>query len=78
MQAIRTRYFGPSNVRGSRIQAKCEAKTIFTPYDHSLNIEDNHITAREALVKALGWTSPHYKPMACGRFDNDYFHVFTN
>lgn len=78
MQAIRTRYFGPSNVKGSRIQAKCEAKTIYVSYDHALNIEENHVAAREALLAAMGWTSPYYEPMVCGGFDNDYYHVFTN
>ena len=38
MQAIRTRYIGPTNTRDSRIQAKCEAKTIYVSYDHALTI----------------------------------------
>lgn len=76
MQAIRTRYFGPSNVKGSRIQAKCDAKTIYVPYDHALDIQGNHDAARQALVEALGWNGPHYMPMVSGCFDNDYYHVF--
>ena len=42
MQAIRTKYFGPTNSRGSCIQAKCEARTIYMPYRHELDIYENH------------------------------------
>lgn len=77
MQAIRTRYIGPSNVKGSRIQAKCEAKTIYVSYDHALNIDENHNAARQALVRLMGWDSPYYAPMVSGCFENDYYHVFT-
>lgn len=77
MQAIRTRYIGPTNSRGSRIQAKCEAKTIYVRYDHALNIEENHEAACKALVQSMGWTSPYYTAMCSGVFDGDHYHVFT-
>ncbi|CAB4140590.1 hypothetical protein UFOVP669_48 [uncultured Caudovirales phage] len=78
MQAIRTRYIGPSNVKGSRIQAKCEAKTIYVSYEHALNIEENHKAACAALVAKMKWDTPYYPPMVCGVFDGDYYHVFTS
>jgi len=56
MQAIITKYIGPTNTRGSRIQAKCEAKTIYVGYDHSLNAEGNHVAAAKELAEKLGWT----------------------
>ena len=77
MQAIRTRYIGPTNSRGSRIQAKCEAKTIYVSYDHALNIDENHDAARQALVEAMGWDSSFYAPMVSGVFDGDHYHVFS-
>lgn len=77
MQAIRTRYYGQSNVRGSRIQAKCEARTIYVPYDHALDLHDNHVAAREALLDVMGWRGDYYAGMTCGEFGGDYYHAFT-
>lgn len=55
MQAIQTRYFGPSNVRGSRIKATCAATSITVGYDHALNSEKNHEAAAIALIAKMGW-----------------------
>lgn len=76
MQAIRTRYIGPTNTKPSKIQAKCEAKTIYVYYDHGLNIDENHAAACAALVAKLGWNTPHYPPMVSGVFAGDHYHVF--
>jgi hypothetical protein len=76
MQAIRTRYHGPTNSRGSRISAKCEAGTVSVTYDDALNLAENHQAACEALLTKLGWTTPAgYKPMHAGQFDGDWFWV---
>ena len=53
MQAITTTYHGPTDTRGSRITARCEAGSITVPYDHSAY--DAHTVAFVALVKKLGW-----------------------
>lgn len=57
MKAIRTKYLGPSNVKGSRIKATDEdgnSKTI--PYDHATaGVEARHAKAAKALVDKLGW-----------------------
>lgn len=58
-QAIKTQYFGPGNVRGSRIKATCDAGSITVDYDHALNVTDNHVAACEALLKRLGWSQPY-------------------
>ena len=79
MQAIRTRYYGPSNVRGSRIKAQCEAGSITVHYDHALDIEGNHVAAREALLNKLNWRPAQgraYTPMVVGFFGHDGYHVF--
>lgn len=55
-QAICTKYFGPTNSRGSRIQAKsASGKTITVPYDHALDAFENHEKAAKALCKKLDW-----------------------
>ena len=81
MQAIRTRYFGPSNVRGSRIQAKCEARTLYMPYDHALNLDGNHRAACEALLTVMGWIPEHgraYTARVGGVFNHDYYWIALN
>lgn len=55
MQAITTRYFGPGNVKGARVKAACQAKSITLPWDHSLNFAANHLVAAKALATDLGW-----------------------
>ena len=55
MQAIITKYIPRTDTKGSRIQAKCEAKTIYFSYDYALNTEGNHIAAARELIKKLGW-----------------------
>lgn len=77
MQAIRTRYICQTNNRGSRIQAKCEAKTLYVSYDDALNIEENHAMACRALLRAMSWDTPFYTPTVAGVFEGDHYHVFT-
>lgn len=55
MQAIQTRYFGPTNVRGSRIKATASAGSITVGYDHALNSEKNHEAAAIALIAKMEW-----------------------
>jgi hypothetical protein len=55
MQAIKTAYLGPTNVRGSRIKASCAAGSITLHYDDSLNSDANHKTAAKALIDKLAW-----------------------
>ena len=74
MQAIRTRYHGPTNTTGSCIRAKCEAGSVRFSYDYSLNIYDNHKAACSKLREKLGWD--RYPEMICGEFDGDHYHVF--
>lgn len=64
MQAIQTRYLGPTNYRGSRIKATADAGSITVGYDHSKNMgEDVHRVAAEALLVKLGWDTAHgYRP----------------
>lgn len=54
-QVIRTKWLGPTNFMGSRVKASCEAGSITLPWDSSLDVDDNHIKAIEALQEKLGW-----------------------
>ena len=54
-QAIVTKYIGPTNFRGARIKARAAAGTLTIPYDHALNIEQNHAKAAKAFALKLKW-----------------------
>jgi hypothetical protein len=60
MQAIVTKFLGPTNSRGSRIKATASAASITVSYDHRLNPEQNHDAACRALVAKLGWNTEYY------------------
>lgn len=55
MQAITTTFLGPTNYRGSRYKATCDAGSITLESDHALNSEDNHRRVAAALIAKLGW-----------------------
>lgn len=76
-QAICTKYFGPTNSRGSRIQAKCAARTISVPYDHALDSFDNHEKAAQTLADRLGWKGELVGGGVEGKAA-DYCFVFVN
>ena len=54
-QAITTKYLGPTNSRGSRVKATCQAGSVTVSWDHALSSEQNHTAAAEALASKLGW-----------------------
>ena len=55
-QAITTKYHGPTDTRGSRISARAEPGRIYVPYDHALDIAENHAAAAHAYAQKYGWT----------------------
>lgn len=77
MQAIRTRYYGPTNTRGSRIVAKCEAGSVKISADGDFNGTSAHAAAAAALVRKLGWDKDGYAPMYGGNFEGDEYWVFA-
>lgn len=57
-QAITTKYLGPTDKRGARIVASCEAGRIVVGWNDSLEQFPNHRAAALALAKRLGWGGP--------------------
>ena len=55
MQAIRTKYIGPGNVRGSRVKATAQAGSLTLGWDDALNFERSHLAAAQELALRLGW-----------------------
>ena len=66
MQAIVTRYLGPTNHRGARIKATCNACSVTISYPHELNPPEAHRAAAEALMLKMGWHATLY----CGGLPN--------
>ena len=74
MQSITTKYLGPTNTKGSRIKAICEAGSITVDYDHALNSAENHDAACLELLKKLEW---NYNYIG-GGYSNGYIYVCNN
>jgi hypothetical protein len=55
MQAIVTRYVGPTDWNGARIVARCDGGRIRVSWDHALNPPGNHAAAAQALAEKLEW-----------------------
>lgn len=55
-QAIQTKYLGPTNFRGSRVKASCQAKSIILAWDNALNSDRNHQRAASMLAHQMGWS----------------------
>ena len=72
-QAIKTKYIGPTNSKGSRVKATCDAGSITINWQDALNTERNHAAARDALCVKLGWT--RYYDWTIGWIDNAAYHV---
>jgi hypothetical protein len=66
MQAIVTKFFGPTNHRGSRVKASCEARSITVEWDCALDSDGNHDAAAQALAESMGWVPPHYGRLVGG------------
>lgn len=54
-QAIITKYFGPTDHKGSRIKATCATGSIIIPYAYNLNTFENHEAAALELKEKFGW-----------------------
>lgn len=54
-QAIVTKWLCPTNVRGSRVKAIAAAGSVTLSWNHSLNPEQNHARAAEALANKFKW-----------------------
>ena len=55
MQAITTKFLGPTNSRGPRVKASAERGSITVHWDHRFNVESNHALAAKALAEKFGW-----------------------
>lgn len=58
--AITTQFLGPTNFRGSRIKATCQAGSVTVSYDHRYNAYENHAIAARTLAEKMEWRGHYY------------------
>ena len=76
-QAIQTRFMGPTNTKGSRVRAWCDAKSMTFGWDHSKNSPQNHEAAADALARGLGWLDDGSKLVGGGLPGSGYAFVIV-
>jgi hypothetical protein len=78
VQAITTKYLGPTDHKGSRIKATCQAGSITLEWDSTLDSTANHDKAAVALADKLGWREGYHGDMVRGSpLDGGYVYCFT-
>jgi hypothetical protein len=55
-QAIVPRYIAPTNHRGARVKATCNAGSVTIPYPYELSGAEPHAVAVRALLEKLQWS----------------------
>jgi hypothetical protein len=56
MQAIETKYLGPTDHRGSRVKATAEAGSLTISWDDALDVRENHARAALEAIRRWGWS----------------------
>ena len=81
MQAIHTKYLGPTDSKGPRVSARCVTASAVIGWDHALTDEGNHAAAaRQLQLKIAGQQKGEHwlASMVCGCLpDGTYAHVFA-
>ncbi|PMX08447.1 MULTISPECIES: hypothetical protein [unclassified Pseudomonas] len=78
MQAIVTKYLGPTNTKTSRIKAYCltDTKGLTVSWDHGKSSDENHKDAAEAFKALKNWSN--YTATVMGSMpDGTMAHVFV-
>lgn len=77
LQAIETKYLGPTHVRGARVKAVAEAGSLTLSWDHALKWHDNHRKAAEALAAKFNWTGEFYGELVGGALPGQRGYAFV-
>lgn len=58
-QAISTKYLAPTNHKGARIKATCDAGSVTIAWEYEISDLQNYAEAARALCLKLGWTGKY-------------------
>jgi hypothetical protein len=75
MNAIKTKYLGPTNTRGARIKASCDAGSVTCPWEDAEDARRNHYLAVRDLYCMLGRAEKEESDFAHGWIGNECFWV---
>lgn len=75
MEAIQTKYLGPTDTEGSRIEASCMGVSVTVPVDYELNKANQHRKAAYAMIFKLDWS--RYGPVVGGWVGDTMVFVFS-
>ena len=75
LQAIETKYLGPTNTKGSRIKATCRGGSVTIGYRSELNSDENHALAAIKLAENLNWQTKNWTPGSVPSNRNGYVFV---
>jgi hypothetical protein len=59
MQAIVTKFIGPTNTKGARIKAVASAGSVTVSFEYGMSHEERHQVAAKALCAKFGWPWDH-------------------
>jgi hypothetical protein len=79
-QAIEARFLALTDRLGSRLVARCLARSMTVGWDHAIGVEGNHRAAAQALIEKLGWTGQGWAGLWCQGGDatgSGYVFVFS-
>ena len=73
MQAIQTKFLGPTNTKPARIKAFTESgKSVVLSYEYGCGAEQNADRAVMTLCKRMGWSGT----LHCGSTASGYVYTF--
>lgn len=75
-QAIQTKFLGPTNHKGSRVKATCDAGSAVVSWDYNLDTEGNHRAAAWTLCAKLAWEDQN-RTLVTGWLGHTAVHVFA-
>lgn len=70
-QVITTKYLAPTNHRGGRVKASCDAGSVTVAWQHEFDVAINHSNAAGVLRDKLGWDCElrgGFDRRGCGQF----------
>ena|SRR5271166_4974029 len=77
MQAIQTTFLGPTDHRGPRVKARCNAGSITIAWDSRADVFANHAAAARQLCIKLGWSKKYYGALYGGSLPGDSGYCFV-
>ena len=76
LATITTKYLGPSNTRGARVKATCQAGNVTMGWDYDHDQDENHRAAAVALAAKVNWDE-NYPDMVGGWTETGAVFVFA-